>query len=83
MRSSDIKLQCYAFNTPLTSICMPSIANIQISISVRPIRLALIQIGVRLVVLATVQIGIRPKVAAVQNGMTSIASYRTDRWQAK
>ena len=27
-KSSDIKLQYYAFNTPLISICMPSIASI-------------------------------------------------------
>ena len=50
-RLSDMKLQHYAFDMPLRSICMPSMATVQI--------------GVRPVVLATVQISIRPKVAAI------------------
>ena len=51
IRLSNIKLQYCAFNMPLRSIYMPSIATVQISI--------------RLVILATIQIGIRPKVAAI------------------
>ena len=60
---SNIKLQCCAFDTPLRSIYMPSMATVQIG--VRLVVLATVQIGIRLVVLATVQIGIRPRVAAI------------------
>ena len=63
-RSKDIKLQHYAFNTPLISIYISSIASIQISIGVRPVRLALIQIG--MTSMASIQIGIRLRVAAAK-----------------
>ena len=51
---------------------MPSMANIQISISVRPARLALIQIGITSI--ANIQIGIRPKVAAA--GRTRLSNIK-------
>ena len=63
-RLSDIKLQRCAFDMPLRSICILSIATVPI--------------GVRLVVLVTIQIGIRPRVAAIYSGKTSKAGYRTD-----
>ena len=62
-KSSNIKLQHCAFNTPLRSIYMPSMATVQINI--RLVVLATVQISIKLVVLATIQIGIRPKVAAI------------------
>ena len=40
---------------------MPSMASIQIGISIRLAQLALIQISKKLTQLATIQIGIRPK----------------------
>ena len=61
-RLRDIKLQYCAFNTPLISIYMSSMASIQIGISVRLARLALIQIG--MTSMASIQISVRPRVAA-------------------